>query len=867
MSEFKGNTFGLSAEKIETSIRGANIFRRDKPQLDYYLTTYGAVGYGLPFKYDEPAKDNLSSIISFFSGVLFHGLFNAGAAVPNHFALSRLPDVLKKKSALIREVIINESSWAEDVSGFDFDEARNKVKVDEDGEVSIDRDMIKELIDTALKGKKKNNALDDYAAIDMLRLPCCRRVLFMHALSNPENLDVSIDYKMADNFLKNHTNTSLEAVIDRMRSGSKAYIAEHGGSKPSLNDALDHFGIADCAEFAFAPVLHDLFYDVIPDTIILAALIYEILIDTIKTLPKTFEAYFSLMECLFAVSTLAGTNLVIRNLTFACREVTDKETEILLKRCIAVYFTPMAFSMDAIRKGFKDPRSRYDSEIKKFEDPKYDSGFKKIKKSVIRGGLDKAGYHMMTKMFEMVNENSVIIGAEQLGATDPLTSLRVQSIIQLYSYTASVLTDLKRYFEGSSASVVDMYTLWSDINAKSEGVQEVCGAVNSHILATDLTYGIIEVVATGELRIHGVEGDFHDAIGNDSNGATGNAVGIVSDNMKNLLKFLKNKRHHTDLNVSGEAFKNIYIRLHLFISEVTAITDTNDNMAKLSNRIKEILSSDEFDSVEFKEISDSLIELKNNGTNPIKMYHDMVPAHLAYIDNQLLEIFDSGVEDGSAPRAGSAESTEYIEKLKSERLTLDAKLEELNEKTSTLVGKVQNLTATNQSLEAKIETGKGTVEIPDAVINYLTTGAIATVPDALVIAQHTLGDKVVILPSAIGSAEESEYGQPDRVLREITVLATMFLSSLEGGGTEVARKLFPTSVYRAGESDSVVQNEKLIAYRKFSYQGEKQIFTAHLAMGSSHSKTKHIRIYFKPEIENNRVVVAYCGRHLPAATS
>ncbi|WP_353254119.1 hypothetical protein [Salinisphaera sp. PC39] len=128
-------------------------------------------------------------------------------------------------------------------------------------------------------------------------------------------------------------------------------------------------------------------------------------------------------------------------------------------------------------------------------------------------------------------------------------------------------------------------------------------------------------------------------------------------------------------------------------------------------------------------------------------------------------------------------------------------------------------------------------------------------------------DKVQILDSAFSSAKDScHFDQSERLLALLWKLPTEFVSALKEGGTNEARRAFTTNEYSPTESESVQNNAELRRYRLFKYKGDEVEMLQHLKIGISDDPVKTIRVHFCWDGEDDRIVIGYCGPHLPVAS-
>jgi hypothetical protein len=128
-------------------------------------------------------------------------------------------------------------------------------------------------------------------------------------------------------------------------------------------------------------------------------------------------------------------------------------------------------------------------------------------------------------------------------------------------------------------------------------------------------------------------------------------------------------------------------------------------------------------------------------------------------------------------------------------------------------------------------------------------------------------DKCIILESARDSAKNMNrfmYGR--RLLKNLHLLVTNYRDKLIEGGDSIARTVFGRNEYAATESETVTSNPEMRKMRTFEYNGQKIEMFRHLKLGVEDSATKTIRVHFFWDSDNKKIVIGYCGEHLPIAS-
>lgn len=135
---------------------------------------------------------------------------------------------------------------------------------------------------------------------------------------------------------------------------------------------------------------------------------------------------------------------------------------------------------------------------------------------------------------------------------------------------------------------------------------------------------------------------------------------------------------------------------------------------------------------------------------------------------------------------------------------------------------------------------------------------------------HLIGDafheRVVILPEAYTSASAaSAYKKPEVLLNLLGRLVTTYVDKLNSGGDNVARSVFTANEYAANESDTVKNISDLRKHREVTYKGETIALERHLKNGARNETATSIRVYFHWDADDQKIVIGYCGAHMPTA--
>ena len=97
-------------------------------------------------------------------------------------------------------------------------------------------------------------------------------------------------------------------------------------------------------------------------------------------------------------------------------------------------------------------------------------------------------------------------------------------------------------------------------------------------------------------------------------------------------------------------------------------------------------------------------------------------------------------------------------------------------------------------------------------------------------------------------------------------LVTLYRDRLLDGGDSKARQVFGKSEYAAKESESVMTNKTMRRQRTFEYDGTQVEMFRHLKIGVDDDPTRTIRVHFRWDADRQKIVIGYCGEHLPVSS-
>ena len=173
-----------------------------------------------------------------------------------------------------------------------------------------------------------------------------------------------------------------------------------------------------------------------------------------------------------------------------------------------------------------------------------------------------------------------------------------------------------------------------------------------------------------------------------------------------------------------------------------------------------------------------------------------------------------------------------------------------------------------QSLKKELAVaGNGSVFNLEVLLNLATRREEPSPVDCIDIIEEIYGERCTVLDSARNSARKMTQFIYGRDLLDLLVrLVTTYRAGLIDGGDSKARLVFGRSGYAAKESKTVMGSKAMRRQRTFDYNGTKVEMFRHLKIGVDDNQTRTIRVYFHWDGEREKIVIGYCGEHLPVSS-
>ena len=205
---------------------------------------------------------------------------------------------------------------------------------------------------------------------------------------------------------------------------------------------------------------------------------------------------------------------------------------------------------------------------------------------------------------------------------------------------------------------------------------------------------------------------------------------------------------------------------------------------------------------------------------------------------------------------------EENEKITDESIKYLEEIDRLQEKLTQAQYSLSVVKNTTKKKESSQNTKDTNQKIKNSLKKIFVDQLLPTPTECLSIVEEYWSDRVTVLPSAWSSAEEIDikFQKGVKLLNLLIRLVTNYLDEFMKGGDNSARKVFSDKEYAAKESETV-SSSTLMRQRLFcGYEMQR-----HLKIGVKKDITQTARIYFT--IEDSKIIIGYCGKHLDISSN
>lgn len=202
-------------------------------------------------------------------------------------------------------------------------------------------------------------------------------------------------------------------------------------------------------------------------------------------------------------------------------------------------------------------------------------------------------------------------------------------------------------------------------------------------------------------------------------------------------------------------------------------------------------------------------------------------------------------------------------RLKADNDSLQEEIAELRAERHADAGKIASLEAARNAHSADAEV----LQSLDQIVQHMQSVDYPRPEQCLELISLAYGSRCVVLPSAMESAREAKAFQYSRqLLKLLRCLVVDYRDALIRSGDTEARKLFGKNDFAAVESETVMNSPRLRRLRVFEYEGEAIPMYSHLKIGVNDDRSKTIRVHFHWDAVREKIVIGYCGSHLPISS-
>lgn len=175
-----------------------------------------------------------------------------------------------------------------------------------------------------------------------------------------------------------------------------------------------------------------------------------------------------------------------------------------------------------------------------------------------------------------------------------------------------------------------------------------------------------------------------------------------------------------------------------------------------------------------------------------------------------------------------------------------------------------------QTLKTQLSGAKGgnnSTFDPDPLLRLAVQKYEPSPSECLAIIGDIFSDRCSILDTARNSADKiARFADGRELLHLLWLLVTKYRDKLMDGGDSKARHVFGRNVYAAKESTTVMKSPAMRRLRTFDYNGEPVEMFRHLKIGVADDPTRTVRVHFYWDGIHQKIVIGYCGEHLPVSS-
>lgn len=247
---------------------------------------------------------------------------------------------------------------------------------------------------------------------------------------------------------------------------------------------------------------------------------------------------------------------------------------------------------------------------------------------------------------------------------------------------------------------------------------------------------------------------------------------------------------------------------------------------------------------------------------------DAQKRHIAELESTVKSL----LEKGNIDEALKSQVSE-AHKLRTALQNVKAELTKVRAEKNQAEETIRKLSESYADLRKEASAGRSQLDVPQKVaeandgdadqgntgrlLRPLIFGEAMSATDSLKLIEAIFPDRVAMQETAWESAAaiNSSFSQGKELTKTLFLLVTDYLDAYLEAGDGKARTVFG-SKYSAQESERVQKDPKFARERTFAGV----VMQQHLKIGYSE------RLYFKVDVSQKKVIIGYCGKHLPIVT-
>ena len=216
----------------------------------------------------------------------------------------------------------------------------------------------------------------------------------------------------------------------------------------------------------------------------------------------------------------------------------------------------------------------------------------------------------------------------------------------------------------------------------------------------------------------------------------------------------------------------------------------------------------------------------------------------------------------------AADQERFFDEIVEENAGLEAELSRYKDDLTETEDKLRRESFQLRTLRDQISSGGGSGPAfdPEELLEAALNEELSPLYCLKLIEQVYFNLCTVLDSARISARKMTRFIHGRELLDLLRRLVTTYREQLIDGGDTKARLVFGKNEYAAKESETVMNNKVLRRQRIFDYGGTQVEMFSHLKIGVEDDPTRTIRVHFWWDGERRKIVIGYCGEHLPVSS-